>query len=173
MIYEPAEDSFLLKAQLKNFVKKGMKVLDLGTGSGIQVLEAKRLGANVLAADINEECVTHVKKLKIKAIQSDLFENIKEKFDLIIFNPPYLPEEPLEPEDSKLSTTGGKKGNEVLIRFLKQAKNYLNENGKILIVFSSLTPDVNKILKKLNYNFKKLDEEKIDFETLYVYLIWI
>jgi release factor glutamine methyltransferase len=169
MIYEPAEDSFLLKKQLKNFIEKGMKVLDLGTGSGIQALEAKKLGANVLASDINEACLEN---LEVKTVQSDLFENIREKFDLIIFNPPYLPEEPLEPEDSKLSTTGGKKGNEILIKFLKQAKSHLNNDGKILIVFSSLTPKVDNILKKLNYKFKKIDQEKIDFETLYVYLIY-
>lgn len=168
MIYEPAEDSFLLKKQLKNFIKKGMKVLDIGTGSGIQASEAKRLGADVLASDINPECL---KNLEVKTVQSDLFENIDKKFDLIIFNPPYLPEDELEPEDSKLSTTGGKKGNEILIKFLKQAKSHLNKNGKILIVFSSLTPEVDKTLKELNYKFKKLDEEKIDFETLYVYFI--
>ena len=151
MIYEPAEDSFLLKKQLKNIIKSKMKVLDMGTGSGIQALEAHALGAEVLAADINPKCVEHVKKLGIEAIQSKLFENIKEKFDLIIFNPPYLPEEPREPKDSQLSTTGGKKGNEILVKFLEQAKPHLSEKGKILIVFSSLTPEVDNNLKKLNY----------------------
>ena len=167
MIYEPAEDSFLLKNQLKKYIKKDMKVLDMGTGSGIQALEAKSLGANILATDINPECINHIKKLKIKSIQSNLFENIKEKFDLIIFNPPYLPEDKREPEDSKLSTTGGKKGSETINKFLKQAKEHLKKNGKILIVVSSLT----KGIDKKNFKFKKIAEQKIPFEKLYVYLI--
>jgi release factor glutamine methyltransferase len=171
MIYEPSEDSFLLEKQLKNFIKKDMKVLDMGTGSGILAEKAKKLGAEVLAADVNPEAVELAKSKGIPAIVSDLFENIKEKFDVIIFNPPYLPEESLEPEDSKLSTTGGKKGNEILKRFLKQAKKHLNKNGKILIVFSSLTPNVDRILKEYKYDYKKLSEQKIPFETLYVYLV--
>jgi methylase of polypeptide subunit release factors len=82
-----------------------------------------------------------------------------------------LPEEKLEPKDSALSTTGGKKGNEILERFLKEAKDHLNKNGKILIVVSSLTPNVENLIKKYNYEFKKLSEQKIPFETLTVYLI--
>jgi release factor glutamine methyltransferase len=171
MIYEPAEDSYLLQKQVRKFSKKGMKVLDVGTGSGIQAQTAKERGAEVLALDINPECVDHCKKLKINTILSNLFENIKDKFDLIIFNPPYLPEEPLEPEDSRLATTGGKKGNEILEQFLKEVKEYLNKEGKVLILFSSLTPDVDKIIKKNNLKFEKLSEEKIPFEKLFVYLI--
>lgn len=169
MIYEPAEDSYLLEEQVKKYAKKGMKVLDIGTGSGIQALAAKE--ANVLALDINQECVDFVKKKGINCIKSDLFENVKGKFDLIIFNPPYLPEEEEEPEDSKLLTTGGKKGNEILEKFFSQVKNYLNKDGKILIVFSSLTPDVDKIIKKYGFKHKELAKQKIPFEMLYVYLV--
>ncbi len=171
MIYKPAEDSYLLKGQLKNYIKPGMKILDMGTGSGIQAIEAKKLGAEVLAADINPESIEPLKKLNINAIQSDLFSNIKEKFDLIIFNPPYLPEDPREPEDSKLATTGGKKGNEILSKFLQQAKSHLNNKGKILIVVSSLTPDVPQLITKNNFTFKIIAKQKIPFEELYVYLI--
>ncbi len=164
MIYQPAEDSYLLQKQVKIYAKKGMKVLDMGTGSGIQAITAKEQGADVLAVDINKECLN----LKnIKTLRSNLFEKVKGKFDLIIFNPPYLPEDKREPEDSKLATTGGKKGNEIIIKFLKQAKNHLEENGKILLLFSSLTPNMKIILK--GFKTKKLSEEKIPYETLYVY----
>ncbi|MFH1376671.1 MAG: HemK2/MTQ2 family protein methyltransferase [Candidatus Woesearchaeota archaeon] len=170
MIYEPREDSYLLQEQVKKYAKG--KVLDIGTGSGIQAETAKEQGAEVLAADINPECVEHVKNKGINIIQSDLFSNIKDKFDLIIFNPPYLPEEPLEPKDSSLSTTGGKKGNEILEKFLSQSKDYLNENGKILIVVSSLTPDVEKLIEKYNFKHKKLSEQNLPFfEKLIVYLL--
>jgi release factor glutamine methyltransferase len=167
MIYEPAEDSYLLQKQVKKFVKKGMKVLDMGTGSGIQALTVFKLDAQVVAVDINPECVEQVSKLGIKTIESDLFQNIKEKFDLIIFNPPYLPLDEREPKDSQLSTTGGKTGSEVLNDFLKKAKDYLEKDGKILIVVSSLT----KGIKKHDYHFTKLSEQKIPDEILIVYLI--
>ena len=114
MIYEPAEDSLLLQEQVKKFVKQGMKILDIGTGSGILAETAKQLGGMVLAADINLESVKHVQSKGINSVVSDLFSNIKEKFDLIIFNPPYLPKEDMEPEDSRLATTGGENGNEII-----------------------------------------------------------
>ncbi len=120
MIYEPAEDSYLLQEEVKKFVKPNMKVLEIGTGSGILAETAKNMGADVLAVDINPEAVKYVKEKEINSIVSDLFSNVEDKFDLIIFNPPYLPREGMEPEDSQLATTGGEKGNEVIERFLKE-----------------------------------------------------
>tara|TARA_Y100000310_G_C20692569_1_gene823293 strand:- start:40 stop:555 length:516 start_codon:yes stop_codon:yes gene_type:complete len=170
MIYEPAEDSYLLQKEVRKFAKGN--VLDVGCGSGIQGMTALEIADSALSVDINKDCVEYCKKKGLDAIQSDLFSNVSGKFDLIVFNPPYLPEEPLEPEDSALSTTGGKKGNEILSRFLKEVKDYLGVDGKILIVVSSLTPDVEKLIKENGFEFKVLSQEKIDFEMLSVYLIY-
>ncbi len=170
MIYEPSEDSFLIQKYVKKYAKG--KVLDIGTGSGILAETALKKTKDVLAIDINEECVEHTRKKGINCIKSDLFENVKGKFDLIIFNPPYLPMDKNEPRDSQLSTTGGKKGYEIIERFLKKTKGHLEEKGKILLVCSSLTGNVELLFKKYRYNFKKLETKKLPFfEELYVYLL--
>ena len=122
MIYNPREDSFLLEKEVKKYAK-GKSFLDMGAGSGIQAKAAQSAGAkSVLCADINKEAVKELKSLGFKAVKSDLFSNIKEKFDVISLNPPYLPEDKLEDKASRLATTGGKKGDEIILRFLRDAK---------------------------------------------------
>ena len=171
MIYEPSDDSFLLAKYVEKFAKG--KILDLGTGSGIQAEIALEHTKEVLAADINKEAVEFVKEKGINSILSDLFSNIHESFDLIIFNPPYLPEESLEDKESKVATTGGEFGYEILERFFSQADKYLNKDGKILIVFSSLTnkDKVDKVINKNDFKFILLEKERIFFEELYCYLV--
>ena len=166
-IYEPQEDSYLLQKWVKKY--SSGKVLDMGTGSGIQGLAASESAESILCVDINPEAVEFVKKKGLKVVQSDLFENVSGKFDLIIFNPPYLPEDPDEPADSRLATTGGKKGSELLERFLKDAKDYLVEDGKILVLISSLTGEAEDLFKE--YEYKLLDSEKLVFEELFVYIL--
>lgn len=176
MYYEPREDSYLILKHIKEYVKGA--VLDMGTGSGILAEEAAKYADEVIGADINEYAVKKAqeKYKNIKFVCSDLFSYFRkhpQKFDLIIFNPPYLPEDKDEPEDIKLMTTGGKYGYELIEKFLSQAKNYLKENGKILLLFSSLTNKnkVDEIISKNNYNCKEIDKQKLHFEELYIYLI--
>tara|TARA_Y100000310_G_C20641706_1_gene794319 strand:- start:315 stop:821 length:507 start_codon:yes stop_codon:yes gene_type:complete len=168
MIYEPQEDSYLLQKWVRKF--SSGKVLDMGTGSGLQGMTASESADSVLCVDINPEAVEYVKKKGLEVIQSDLFENVAGKFDLIIFNPPYLPEDLEEPADSRLATTGGKKGSELLERFLKDAKEYLVDDGMILVLVSSLTGKAEDLFKE--YDYKLLDSEKLFFEELFVYLLW-
>jgi predicted Ser/Thr protein kinase len=104
-------------------------------------------------------------------IITDLFKKIIGKFDTIIFNPPYLPDDKLDNE--KLITTGGKKGHEIIERFLKQASSHLELDGQILTVFSSLTgkKKMDEIIKKLNYQKFQLARQHVFMEDLYVYQI--
>lgn len=171
-IYFPNEDSYLILKHIKKFARG--RVLDMGTGTGILAVEASKYSKEVVAVDINKEAIEYAKEKnkKMKNIEwkvSNLFENVDGKFDLIIFNPPYLPKEENEPKELSLSICGGERGYELLFRFLKEAKKYLKKNGVILIVISSLTnfQKVKEFASKY-YKFEVLEEMKIPFEKLYV-----
>jgi len=177
-IYEPREDSFLLRDQVLKYAKG--KVLDIGTGSGIQAITASSRAENVIAVDIDPYAVAFAKSQaavvnarNIRFKKSDLFKNVKDKFDLIIFNPPYLPEQKGEPKRLARQLSGGKKGYEILERFFSQANNYLEKEGKILIVFSSLTnrEKVDNIIKNNGFIYKTVSTLKLAYEQLFVYLI--
>jgi len=188
-IYEPAEDSYLLQKSLivylNNLIQdnkkykfidsKKIKILDMGSGSGIQAETCFNKGfKNVFAADINQKAIIELKKKKLKTIQTDLFKNINKtkKFDLIVFNSPYLPENKY---DKGLDTTAGKKGYEIIVKFLKQAKDYLNKNGKILLLFSTLSKPkiILKNAEKFGYKYTLLDKKRLFFEQLYVYIFFL
>src|SRR3989338_108603 len=125
-IYDPQEDSTMLERWVRQHAKGN--VLDMGTGSGIQAIAAAQSTGvkSVLAADVQKGvigyCKSCIKNRKIKFVQSDLFKKIKGKFDTIIFNPPYLPQE-LKLKD--LTTEGGKKGYEVIEMFLNDVNAFL------------------------------------------------
>jgi release factor glutamine methyltransferase len=175
-IYQPAEDSYLmsriLKEQLPELLEKkpDLRFLEIGAGSGIHLETAYNSGIkkeNIFSSDIDKNAVDHCSLLGFSCIYSDLFENIKEKFDIIIFNPPYLPEDSREPEDSRISTTGGEKGSEIILRFLNEAKDHLEKDGKIFLITSTLAEYVD--FKELGYDAKELGCEKLFFETLCVW----
>ncbi len=173
MIYTPREDSFLLTKHLSRCVKN-RSFLDMGSGSGIQSDTALKFKAkSITASDINEESIKLLKNKfkssqKIKIIKSNLFSKIKGKFDVIAFNPPYLPEDKREDAASARATTGGKHGDEVILQFLKQAPKHLNKTGTILLIVSSLTPQnkINNLLKKLKLKKTIIDQCTFFMEIL-------
>ena len=181
MVYPPSEDSYLLENELKKFLsnipdkdKSEFKVLDMGSGSGIQAKAAIDSGIkrkNIIAADIDKEAIEKLKEQRIPARKSNLFSNInKEKrFNLIIFNAPYLP---ADKYDQQADTTAGKRGNEIIIKFLKQAKEHLAKSGIILLLFSSLSKpqEILSYAEKQGYKAKLLAEQGVGMmEKLFVY----
>ena len=170
-VYEPREDSELLRKYVRRYAAG--RVLDMGTGSGIQAEAAFGVSGvkKVTAVDINPEVKKYIRNKKIKVVISDLFEKVKGKFDVIIFNPPYLPQD-YGIEDAALY--GGKQGYELLVRFFESVNEFLTDDGKVLVVFSNLTHknEVDTALERNLLDFKLLDSMKLPlFETLYCYLI--
>lgn len=170
-MYKPQEDSFLLS----DFVKKHARgaVLDMGTGTGIQAKVAAKLARvkKVVALDIDSESLAFARKNnahnKIRYAKSDLFSSIaKKKFDTLIFNAPYLP------QDGKIfhpELEGGKEGHEVIARFLQGARKHLEQNGIILLVASSLTPHLNRVFDHTLFTAQELGKEPAFFEDIIVY----
>lgn len=170
-LYSAREDSDLLAEQVGKQIKKGTKVLDMGCGSGVIIEALLKKTRKVTGVDVNPYAVKHCRESFPKAefIQSDLFNNVKGKFDIITFNPPYLPEIDSEDLETALQVSGGPQGYELLLKFLEQASNHLKKDGFILTVFSTLTkPDkVFKKTTKLGYEHEVLSTKKAFFEELY------
>jgi len=174
-VYFPDEDSLLLAGVLEKFRKMfaGKKILEMGCGCGfLSVLLSKLTKCEIVAVDINKEAVENTdlnarkNRANVLARQSDLFCNIEEKFDFIIFNPPYLPVSD-EIEGREWWSMLCKNGN-IIERFAKESKIHLNKNGNAILLYSSLSGDVPSILKKSGFASKIVGKKKLDWEELRV-----
>ncbi|MBD3389272.1 MAG: methyltransferase [Candidatus Altiarchaeales archaeon] len=171
-VYAPAEDSFLLADNLGEF--KGC-VLDMGTGTGIQALTAAKRAEHVVGVDVNPEAVELARRNaesndidNADFMVSNLFSNVEGRFDLIIFNPPYLAAE--DAGELGKAWSGGTTGVEVINRFIEEAGEYLTPEGRIMLLVSSINR-LGKVKEKLadcGYDVEITAKEKIFFEELYV-----
>ena len=176
-VYEPAEDTFLIAEKMK--IKKNDNVLDMGTGCGILAVLAAKIAKKVIAVDINPYAIISAKKnAKINSIggeidfrKGDIFQPMKEneRFNLILFNSPYLPSEP-DDKNSWISKawSGGKNGRQIIDRFILDVKDFLLPEGRILLVQSSLS-NIQKTLetlKNLDFETKVIAHIKVPFEKI-------
>jgi release factor glutamine methyltransferase len=164
-VYEPAEDSFLFAENLS--VREGARVADIGTGCGMLGIIAAAKAKEVVGVDLNpyavrcakeNATVNHVAN-KLSFLQGDLFSAIRaeEKFDLILFNAPYLPSEPGE-ENSWIGRAwaGGVSGRHVIDSFIREGPKHLKAHGQILLMQSTLS-DVEETLNRLEEKGLKTD----------------
>ena len=146
-VYIPAEDSYLLAENLE--IKEGQSVLEIGTGSGIVAMYASKLTDKVTATDINFDAITLAEENfkannidNIELLFGNLFEPVKNrKFDVILFNTPYLPTEEGEVLEDTINYAfdGGLNGRKVIDLFLDEVGNHLNDGGIVQLIQSSLS----------------------------------
>ncbi len=146
------------------YISDGDKVLDLCTGSGFIALYIKnKVNVDIIASDISDDAIAQAKQnamenqLNIKVVKSNLFDNINDKFDLIISNPPYIPNEtPLSKSvtqyEPKEALFGGVDGNDFYKKIVEEYKKYLNTGGHLIFEISE---DNLKYFQTLKCKIKK------------------
>jgi release factor glutamine methyltransferase len=176
-VYEPAEDTFLLAENLN--VINSDKILEIGTGTGIIAIIASKHADEVVAIDINRyavECARENSKINQSNIDvrlGDLFDPVKdEKFDLILFNTPYLPTDDDEMIGDELEAAwdGGKDGRMVINRFIEKLPEHLNSGGRVQLVQSSLSnvEETTGRLMQLGFDVKITASARFFFEEVVV-----
>jgi release factor glutamine methyltransferase len=176
-VYTPAEDTYLLADALAKERLAGSAVLEIGCGSGYLTKILTENRAKVTAVDINPAAIEATKKLLsekrlvAQVFLSDLFDKVRGVFDLIVFNPPYLPEDEQDNIAGKdIRYSGGKSGRDVIEKFISRSRKYLKPDGKVLLLVSSLTgeKEVFSIFAKHGFIARAVARKKIDWEEIVV-----
>lgn len=165
----PSEDSSLLAESIKAY--EGTLALEIGVGSGEVLKTLCQKFRSVIGTDIDFKSLQYCGiTLPSNAALTccDAASSLSGRFDLIASNPPYLPLEEREDLDSTIH--GGVSGVETTIHFLESSITVLAENGKVIIVSSSIS-DYNNLLcriERLGLRSRVLRTRKLFFETLIV-----
>lgn len=167
-VYSPREDSYLMLDAISSIPLDKKEVLDVGTGSGILGLFCAMRDANVTVTDIDDTALLYAQKVAqtlgvgLKAVQSDLFSNVEGRFDLVLFNPPYLPSAALEDR----TVDGGKKGKALASRFLKTLPTHLKIDGTTVMLLSSSNDPASLIEEHPEFDFSVVAKRALFFEEL-------
>ncbi len=172
-VYKGSTDTELMCSSLK--IGENFDVWDIGTGTGLIALTAKKLGAKyVLASDYNIDAVNNTRenskvlKLDIDIQHINLFGSIKKKFDLITFNPPFTDNKAVKSHEISFWDND----HLTVKRFFKDLHNYLKPNGKSLICWSSFAK-VNTIKSiASNYGYKLNEIRKRKGKMNFIYYVF-
>ncbi len=166
-IYPPREDTFALLPFAT--VGPGVRLLEIGTGSGLLALTAARSGASVVATDLNRTALVRLRArardegLDLAVVRADLAGGLG-RFDRILANPPYLPTSPEEravDRDRTLALDGGPDGTSVLERIVRTLPEHLAPGGEAFVLVSSV-----QSARKLSAIWKRWRSEGGSAETV-------
>lgn len=135
-VYWPAEDSLLMLDALRSLELRGRSCLDLGTGTGILAIEMAMKGCWTTASEISLDSCLLAKRnfllngVCVEVVRGSLTRHFRDlAFDLISFNPPYLP---LKNESEQWA--GGESGRELIDALLTDLLRLLRSEGIALIL---------------------------------------
>lgn len=185
-VLTPRSDSeILVEAVLSNYnnMNENLNILDLGTGSGCLILSLLKMYKNAtgLAIDISDKALQvakqNAKNLKVENIQflkNNWNDNIEDKFDIIISNPPYIPTKEikeLEPEVNKfnplLALDGGEDGLNCYRYLAKSLDKNLKENTKIFLeIGKNQEKDIEKIFNENGYELLKMYKDLAEINRI-------
>lgn len=173
-VYQPAEDSSLLVEATKEGIDATDRVLDLGTGSGYVGLEIRSAtGATVVGSDVNPLACRRARERGLPTIQGFLVEPFPaETFDVVLFNPPYLPaDEDAERDDwMEVALTGGETGRTVIEPFVETVGRVLTRRGTVFLVASTLSglDEIRRTATEAGFDVRTVARESFPFEELVV-----
>jgi release factor glutamine methyltransferase len=164
-MYAPSDDSALLAECALQY--RGRRALEIGVGSGI-VAEALEKNFDLVAgSDIDFYALQYCKERTSAMLACcDAASAFSSKFDLIVSNPPYLPDDKVKDP----AVHGGPAGVETTIKFIKSALPLLEKGGRMLVVVSSLADSsaLDKFIEKEKMQKKVIKEKRLFYETLSV-----
>ena len=168
----PRQDTETLVEEALKVVRPGMKVLDMCTGSGCILISILKNVVDVegYGYDISKQAINIAKEnAKLNNViasfeRSDLFENVSEKFDVIVSNPPYIPTDViggLMPEvavyEPMLALDGKEDGLHFYRKIIAKAVEYLNPEGKLLFeIGHDQGESVSELMKEAGYKDVKV-----------------
>jgi release factor glutamine methyltransferase len=173
-VYPVREDSLLLLEAALDEVKPSDRVLDIGTGSGYIARHLVGKAALIIATDVNPHAcrIASSEGCGMGVARVDLTAGLRGQFDLILFNPPYLPTKPGERINDWLEKAldGGESGREVIGRLLPDLPRVLAPGGRFLLVFSEVTgvEDVLGLLWNTGFSGRIVKRNRVEGEDLLV-----
>jgi release factor glutamine methyltransferase len=177
-MYAPSDDTFLLADCIEHYYN-GRRALEIGVGSGLLLNILEKNFAYVAGSDIDLQALQHCRHqtppenvLLVCCDAGSAFG--RDKFDLIVSNPPYLPDDDLGSSNNNNSNTldptiyGGPKGIETTIHFINSALPLLAGDGKMLIVISSFADSsaLDRVAAENKMHKKVVKEKRLFYETL-------